>query len=105
MKKYIVIFAASLLALVSCEKQFDVKDSNYLTGTDAISIAAEDPGFLASYVNGFYSWMVEFNGGGGSHQRGRRGYRSLNGRTWRLSYAYRRQHATDIGSSQSPERS
>ena len=68
MKKYIVIFAASLLALVSCEKQFDVKDSNYLTGTDAISIAAEDPGFLASYVNGFYSWMVEFNGGGGSHQ-------------------------------------
>ena len=68
MKKYIVIFAASLLALASCDKQFDVRVSNELTGSKAIDIVAEDPGFLSSYVNGFYSWMIEFNGGGGSHQ-------------------------------------
>jgi hypothetical protein len=68
MKKYIAIFAVSLLALVSCEKQFEVKDSSRLSGTEAIAIAEEDPGFLSSYVNGFYSWMVQFNTGGGSHQ-------------------------------------
>ena len=68
MKKYFVIFAASLLALTSCDKQFEIRDSNYLTGSTAIDIVADDPGFLASYVNGFYSWMIEFNGGGGSHQ-------------------------------------
>ena len=68
MKKYIVIFAASLLALASCDKQFDVRVSNELTGSKAIDIVAENPGFLASYVNGFYSWMIEYNGGGGSHQ-------------------------------------
>lgn len=67
MKKYIAIIAVSLLALVSCEKQFEVKDSSRLSGTEAIAIAEEDPGFLSSYVNGFYSWMVQFNTGGGSH--------------------------------------
>lgn len=68
MKKYIAIFAASLLALVSCEKQFEIQDSSRLTGTEAIAIVEQDPSFLSSYVNGFYAWMIEFNGGGGSHQ-------------------------------------
>lgn len=68
MKKYFAIFAASLLALASCEKEFEVKDSNSLTGSEAIELTEQDPSFLSSYVNGFYAWMVEFNTGGGSHQ-------------------------------------
>ena len=67
MKKYIAILAISLLALVSCDKQFEVNDSSVLSGSEAIAMVEQDPSFLASYINGFYAWMVEFNSGGGSH--------------------------------------
>ena len=67
MKKYIAILAISLLALVSCDKQFEVNDSSVLSGSEAIAMVEQDPSFLASYINGFYAWMVEFNTGGGSH--------------------------------------
>ena len=67
MKKIIAILASAALILCSCEKSFEVEDSYYLSGTDAATLVEQDPSFLESYINGFYAWMVEFNGGGGSH--------------------------------------
>ena len=61
MKKYIITLAAAALALCSCEKSFDVKDSNYLTGSAATQMVENDPSFLLSYVNGMYAYMVQFN--------------------------------------------
>ncbi len=69
MKKYIAILASAALVLCSCEKSFEVEDSSRLSGTEAASMVEQDPSFLASYVNGFYAWMVQFNtlGGYGAH--------------------------------------
>ncbi len=61
MKKYIALLAAATIVLASCEKDFDVQDSSRLSGTQAASLVEQDPEFLASYVNGFYAWMVQFN--------------------------------------------
>lgn len=60
MKKYFTILTASLLVFAACEKQFDVTDSSYLSGSEAIELTEQDPEFLSSYVNGFYAWMVQF---------------------------------------------
>ena len=67
MKKYFAIIASALIVFSSCEKQFEVQDSSVLSGPEAIELAEQDPEFLVSYINGFYSWMVEFSGSGGSH--------------------------------------
>lgn len=67
MKKIIAIFAAAVMMLSSCEKAFEVQNSGSLSGSQAAGIMEQDPTFLTSYVNGFYSWMVAFNTGGGSH--------------------------------------
>ncbi|MDD5951742.1 MAG: RagB/SusD family nutrient uptake outer membrane protein [Bacteroidales bacterium] len=67
MKKYFAILASLVLVLSSCEKAFEVSDSERLSGSQAAAIVEESPEFLTSYVNGFYSWMVQFNTGGGSH--------------------------------------
>ncbi len=59
MKKYLIVLVAGLLAtVVSCEKNFDVKYSGYLTGSSASQMVSEDPSFLSSYVQGLYSWMI-----------------------------------------------
>lgn len=58
MKKYLIVLAAGLFATVSCEKNFDVNYSGYLTGSNATQMVAEDPAFLNSYVQGIYSWMI-----------------------------------------------
>ncbi len=70
MKKYISVLAIGALALTlaSCEKEFEVKNTGTLTGSDAAAIIEADPSFLSSYVNGFYAWMVQFNtGSNGGH--------------------------------------
>lgn len=63
MKKYIGVLAIGALALtlVSCEKEFEVKNTGTLTGSDAATIVEADPSFLASYINGFYAWMAQYN--------------------------------------------
>ena len=61
MKKYIALLASAVIVLASCEKDFDIQDSSRLSGTQAASLVEQDPAFLASYVNGFYAWMVQFN--------------------------------------------
>ncbi len=68
MKKYIAILAAAALILSSCEKQFEVQDTSSLSGSSAAALVENDPNFLASYINGFYAWMVQFNqAGNGQH--------------------------------------
>lgn len=67
MKKYISILASTALLLTACEKSFDTKDTERLTGTEAMEKIEEDPEFLTSYINGCYAWGVQFNTGGGSH--------------------------------------
>lgn len=67
MKKYIIALAAAALALCSCEKSFDVKDSSVLPGSAASQMVENDPSFLLSYVNGMYAYMVEFNTQGSSN--------------------------------------
>ena len=67
MKKIIAILASAALILCSCEKSFEIESTSTLSGTDAAQLVEQDPSFLESYVNGFYAWMVEYNGGGGSH--------------------------------------
>lgn len=62
MKKYIALLAAATIVLASCEKDFDVQDSSRLSGTQAASLVEQDPGFLSSYVNGFYAAMVQYGG-------------------------------------------
>lgn len=61
MKKYLAILASAALVLASCDKEFDVKDTTRLSGTEAADLVEQDPSFLASYVNGFYAWMVQYN--------------------------------------------
>ena len=69
MKKYIAIFAAAILSLTACNKEFfDVQNTSRITGSEAAELVEQDPGFLSSYVNGFYSWMVQYDTGGGGHQ-------------------------------------
>lgn len=67
MKKFISILIAGVVMLSSCEKAFDVKNTGSLTGTQASEIMNQDPSFLTSYVNGLYSWMVQFNTSGQSN--------------------------------------
>ena len=67
MKKYLAILVSLAFVFSSCEKAFEVKSSSTLSGSQAAAIVEEDPGFLTSYVNGFYAWMVAYNTGGGSH--------------------------------------
>lgn len=66
MKKYIIALAVAVLALSSCEKSFEVKDSSVLTGSAATKMVENDPSFLLSYVNGMYAYMVKFNTQGAS---------------------------------------
>lgn len=69
MKKYIAILSAVLFAfsVSSCsDEAFDVQSTSSLTGSDAAKIVEENPEFLASYVNGFYAWLVQFNQAGNS---------------------------------------
>ncbi len=67
MKKIFIILATALLALVSCEKSFDVKYTSQLTGSNAAAMVENDPTFLDSYVQGLYGAMVEFGAGGSSN--------------------------------------
>ncbi len=67
MKKYILILTSTALLLTACEKSFDVKNTNRMTGSEAIAKVEDEPEFLASYINGCYAWSVAYNGGGGSH--------------------------------------
>ena len=61
MKKYLAILASAALVLASCDKDFDVQDTTRLSGSEAADLVEQDPEFLASYVNGFYAWMVQYN--------------------------------------------
>lgn len=69
MKKYISLLAIGALALTlaSCEKEFEVKNTGTLTGSDAAEIVEADPSFLSSYVNGFYAWLVTNSSSNGAH--------------------------------------
>ncbi len=64
MKKLIVILAAVALFFSSCENQFEVENTSSLTGTQAVELVEQDPGFLSSYINGFYSYLVEMYSSG-----------------------------------------
>lgn len=59
MKKYIIYIASALVLFAGCTKDFEVKDTNYLTGSAAAKMVEENPEFLSSYVNGMYSFMLE----------------------------------------------
>ena len=61
MKKYLMLIALAAVAAVSCEKNFDVDYTSRMTGSQAAQKVDQDPSFLASYVNGFYAYMVQFN--------------------------------------------
>lgn len=68
MKKYIAILASALLVFSACEKSFEVDQTSVLTGSNAAAMVESDPEFLASYVNGFFAYMVQFSTGGrGDH--------------------------------------
>lgn len=58
MKKSILILLTALVAATACEKSFEADNTSYLSGEKAITMVENDPEFLASYVSGFYSWMV-----------------------------------------------
>lgn len=63
MKKiFVTIFAA--LALVGCEEAFDVESTGSLSGSAAAEMVEQDPSFLTSYVNGIYSYFVQYNTAG-----------------------------------------
>lgn len=62
MKKIFLTLSAAALALVACDKQFDVVSSGNLSGEQASQMVEADPDFLASYVNGLYSYMVAYQG-------------------------------------------
>ena len=61
MKKYLMLIALAAVAAVSCEKNFEVDYTSRMTGSQAAQKVDQDPAFLASYVNGFYAYMVQFN--------------------------------------------
>ena len=61
MKKYLLLIALAAATAVSCEKQFEIKDSGYMTGTQAAQKVEQDSEFLSSYVSGFYAYMVQYN--------------------------------------------
>ncbi len=67
MKRIVLLLASAALIFSSCEKAFEVENTGTLPGSEAAKLVEQDPSFLESYVNGFYAWMVEYNGGGGSH--------------------------------------
>lgn len=60
MKKIYTILLVTL-AIVGCEKEFSVSNTGSLSGTAASEMVEQDPSFLASYVNGLYSYMVSYN--------------------------------------------
>lgn len=64
MKKHLIVLAAAVLSLASCTKEFDIINTGTLSGSEAAQMVEQDPAFLSSYVNGFYSWLVSY---GGSH--------------------------------------
>lgn len=66
MKKQYISLLALAFVLFSCEKNFEVTSSASLSGSQAAELVEQDPEFLTSYVNGFYSWMVEY---GGNHDQ------------------------------------
>ena len=61
MKKYLLLIALAAVAVVSCDKQFESLDSGYISGSQAAQKVDQDPGFLSSYVSGFYAYMVQYN--------------------------------------------
>ena len=62
MKKQYLFLLSLALVFSSCEKNFEVTDSGSLSGSQTTEMAEQDPGFLTSYVNGLYSWMVAYGG-------------------------------------------
>ena len=64
MKKIFILLATLSIALVSCEKSFDVKYTSQLTGSNAAAMVEADPTFLDSYVQGLYGTMCAFGAGG-----------------------------------------
>lgn len=62
MKKILFIIAAAMITLVSCEKSFDVTNTGNPSGEDMAAKITEDPGFMGSYVTGFYASLVAYGG-------------------------------------------
>ena len=63
----IVLAGAVAMSAVSCsEKYFGIETTDYLTGEKAAEMVENDPEYLASYVSGLYSFMVQYNAGGTS---------------------------------------
>lgn len=63
MKKfiYIVTIALSVFGFASCSEDFfDTEYTTYLSSDKAAKLVSEDPSFLDSYINGEYSWMVQY---------------------------------------------
>lgn len=61
MKRFsILIIIAAALSAASCQKSFDVVDSGYLSGSQATDMVTNDPEFLNTYIQGLYTYMVEF---------------------------------------------
>lgn len=65
--KKILYFAITAMALVACNKEFATSDSSYLPGSAAAEMVEKNPEFLASYINGVYAYMVDFNTSGSSN--------------------------------------
>ncbi|MBP9998695.1 MAG: RagB/SusD family nutrient uptake outer membrane protein [Bacteroidales bacterium] len=65
MKKYLILIAAAIIGLSACdiiqEDRFNVQNSSVLPGSSAAEMVENDPSFLLSYVNGMYSYMVQYN--------------------------------------------
>lgn len=78
MKKTLIFIASAVIALSSCEKGFETEYSSALSGTQAAGMVEEDPDFLLSYVNGMYSYMVQYNTvGASSNQHDDYGFLSM----------------------------
>ncbi len=61
MKKYRISFIIPMLLLAaSCEKSFDVENSSYISGSQTTQLVTDDPSFLNTYIQGLYTYMVEF---------------------------------------------
>lgn len=69
MREYVSVVIAMSLLLSCSEDHFDVDNTGYLTGGKAAEMVEDDPEYLSSYVQGLYSYMVQYNAGGtgGSH--------------------------------------
>lgn len=57
------VLALSFIAASCSEKFFNVEMTDYLTGDKAADMVENDPEYLSSYVQGLYSYMVQFNAG------------------------------------------